>query len=365
MNSPIQFTNSQTSPTEKKRLTLEAVSARLLATGAKPIHERRFFRAWLGKGEWPQPDDERYPQAMRAIVPSLRRELEAVLELRSRHSGSDPESERLLLTLADGQTVESVLLPRKGVCVSTQMGCAVGCVFCMTGQGGLIRQLTDLEIAAEVALARKLRPETKKVVFMGMGEPSHNLEAVMRVVDLLGTYGEFGHKDLVVSTVGDRRLFAALDKSAVKPALAVSLHTVDDEKRKKLLPHGTQMSVDELIEAADQWAKKTGYPAQIQWTLIEGINDSTAEIECLADKLHGRYMMVNFIPVNAVDGSPFKRPEREHAASLVRCLRSRGVIATLRDSAAQDVDGGCGQLRARVLNSAGRSTPCSAAGGEA
>ena len=261
--------------------------------------------------------------------------------------------------------MESVLLPRKGVCVSTQMGCAVGCVFCMTGQGGLIRQLTDLEIAAEVALARKLRPETKKVVFMGMGEPSHNLEAVMRVVDLLGTYGEFGHKDLVVSTVGDRRLFAALDKSAVKPALAVSLHTVDDEKRKKLLPHGTQMSVDELIEAADQWAKKTGYPAQIQWTLIEGINDSTAEIECLADKLHGRYMMVNFIPVNAVDGSPFKRPEREHAASLVRCLRSLGVIATLRDSAAQDVDGGCGQLRARVLNSAGRSTPCSAAGGEA
>ena len=365
MISPISITHCNLTDDSRRSATIDEIKSRLSAAGAKSMHVRRLFRAWYGKGEWPQPDDERYPKAMRAIVPSLRRELEAVLELRSRHPGSDPESERLLLTLADGQTVESVLLPRKGVCVSTQMGCAVGCVFCMTGQGGLIRQLTDLEIAAEVALARKLRTETKKVVFMGMGEPSHNLEAVMRVVDLLGTYGEFGHKDLVVSTVGDRRLFAALDKSAVKPALAVSLHTVDDEKRKKLLPNGTRMTVDELIEAADLWAKKTGYPAQIQWTLIEGVNDSTAEIECLADKLQGRYMMVNFIPVNAVDGSPFKRPEREHAASLVRCLRSRGVIATLRDSAAQDVDGGCGQLRARVLNSAGRSTPCSATGGEA
>ena len=112
------------------------------------------------------------------------------------------------------------------------------------------------------------------------------------------------------------------------------------------------MSVEALIEAAHDWSQKTGYPAQVQWTLIAGVNDSLPEIDRLADLLQNRYMMVNFIPVNAVDGSSFKRPDREHAAALVRRLRSRGVIATLRDSAAQDVDGGCGQLRARVLNQA-------------
>lgn len=340
----------KSSESTSKPLRLAAILSALAESGAKPMHIHRFFRAWLGKGEWPKVDDERFPKAMRAIVPTLRDKLEKVVRIRSRHPGADPESERLLLTLADGQTIESVLLPRKGVCVSTQMGCAVGCVFCMTGQGGLVRQLTDLEIIAEAALARKLRPDTKKVVFMGMGEPSHNLEAVMRAVQFLGEHGDFGHKDLVVSTVGDPRLFAALQRSSVRPALAISLHTINDEKRARLLPKGARMKAEDLICAADAWAKATGYPAQIQWTLIEGVNDAVEEIERLAELLQNRYMMVNFIPVNAVAGSPFKRPDREHAAVLVRLLRAKGVIATLRDSAAQDVDGGCGQLRARVLN---------------
>lgn len=337
---------------DEERPTHGALLSLLEKHGAKPMHIHRLCRAWLGKGEWPRSDDQRFPKALLSILPALREMLGSVARLRSRHPGADPESERLLVTLTDGQTIESVLLPRKGVCVSTQMGCAVGCVFCMTGQGGLVRQLSDLEIVAEVALARTLRPETKKVVFMGMGEPSHNLDAVMRAVNFLGEHGDFGHKDLVVSTVGDPRLFEALHRSRVRPALALSLHTVDNEKRRQLLPRGTRMSVEALIEAAHDWSQKTGYPAQVQWTLIAGVNDSLPEIDRLADLLQNRYMMVNFIPVNAVDGSSFKRPDREHAAALVRRLRSRGVIATLRDSAAQDVDGGCGQLRARVLNQA-------------
>ena len=336
----------------EERPTLGALLSRLEKHGAKPMHIHRLCRAWLGKGEWPRSDDQRFPKALLSILPALREMLGSIARLRSRHLGADPESERLLVTLTDGQTIESVLLPRKGVCVSTQMGCAVGCVFCMTGQGGLVRQLSDLEIVAEVALARTLRPETKKVVFMGMGEPSHNLDAVMRAVNFLGEHGDFGHKDLVVSTVGDPRLFEALHRSRVRPALALSLHTVDNEKRRRLLPRGTRMNVEALIEAAHDWSQKTGYPAQVQWTLIAGVNDSPSEIDRLADLLQNRYIMVNFIPVNAVDGSSFKRPDREHAAALVRRLRSRGVIATLRDSAAQDVDGGCGQLRARVLNQA-------------
>ena len=221
----------------------------------------------------------------------------------------------------------------------------------MTGRCGLIRQLSDIEIVAEAAIARELRPETKKVVFMGMGEPSHNLKNVMRAVEFLAQMGDFGQKDLVISSVGDERLFDALFASPVRPALAVSLHTTDDEKRRELLPRGARMAVPRIIERAESWARTTGYPVQYEWTLMHGVNDSFEEIDRLADLLQGKYAMVNFIPVNAVEDSPWVRPDRAQAVELVRRLRGRGVIATLRDSAAQDVDGGCGQLRARVLKS--------------
>lgn len=343
--------------------TIDDLESALAGLGARPAHVRRILSAWLGRSPWPDAADQagatsgrqaRLPKALAERLPLLRERLDAVARIRSRHPGADSESERLLITLADGQTIESVLLPRRGVCVSTQMGCAVGCVFCMTGRGRLVRQLTDLEIVAQAALARRLRPETKKVVLMGMGEPSHNLANVLRATALLAEFGGFGHKDLVISTVGDPRLFEGLHAAKARPALAVSLHTIDDAKRRELLPRGCRMPVAELMEAANGWARLSGYPVQYEWTLIEGVNDSPEEIARLAGMLAGRYAMVNFIPVNAVEGSPWRRPSREHCASLVRVLRDAGVIATLRDSAAQDVDGGCGQLRARVLSSEAR-----------
>lgn len=208
----------------------------------------------------------------------------------------------------------------------------------------------EAEQPARSRAARRLRPETKKVVFMGMGEPSHNLDNVLRAVEFLALYGGFGHKDLVISTVGDERLFEALNQMSARPALAVSLHTTDDAKRRTLLPRGAKMTVKALTEAAEAWARKTGYPTQYQWTLIQGVNDGEEEVDRLIALLTGHYAMVNFIPVNAVEGSVYSRPDREHAAHLVRRLKSAGIVATLRDSAAQDVDGGCGQLRARVLS---------------
>lgn len=334
--------------------SIEEAARALETLGAKPQHVRTFFRAYLGRAAWPDVSDERFPKRVREGLSAWRARMEAVLALRSRHPGADPESERLLVTLADRQTVECVLLPRRGVCVSTQMGCAVGCVFCMTGKGGLVRQLSDLEIVAQAATARALRPHTKKVVFMGMGEPSHNLRNVLSAVRFLAEYGDFGHKDLVISTVGDERLFNELFASRVRPALAVSLHTIDEAKRRTLLPRGTRMTVEALTDSAERYARFSGYPVQYEWTLMAGVNDSFEEIDELARLLGGQYAMVNFIPVNAVEGSPYRRPEPEHARALVARLRAAGIVATLRDSAAQDVDGGCGQLRARVLKEEGK-----------
>ena len=181
---------------------------RLRALGAKPVHEERVLRLWSQAK--PQTSGRRrledwIPQELREALPAIEAELDALARVRSAHGGGDG-SQRLLVELADGQTVESVLLPRDGLCVSTQAGCAVGCVFCMTGRDGLLRQLGSAEIVAQVALARRQRA-VRKVVFMGMGEPAHNLDRVMEAIELLGTEGAIGHKNLVFSTVGDRRVF--------------------------------------------------------------------------------------------------------------------------------------------------------------
>lgn len=327
--------------------TLSAFDGVLRQCGAKPAHVRKINRALFGLAAWPTQDDEHLPKAVRARLDDFRREWECAARIHARHHGADGESEKLLLELVDGQLIETVLLPRNGVCVSTQIGCAVGCVFCMTGRSGLIRQLTDAEIAAQIILARRLRPETKKVVFMGMGEPSHNLKNVLAALRFAADYGAFGHKNLVISTVGDERLFAALFASDVKPGLAVSLHTVDEAKRKRLLPKGTRMTVDELMDASGRYAAHSGYPVQYEWTLMEGVNDSNEEALQLADRLAGQYAMVNYIPVNDVPGSPWRRPEASRILELQKLLRARGIVATARISAAQEVAGGCGQLRAR------------------
>ena len=287
------------------------------------------------------------PLALRQALPQLSESLSSLLRLQSSHPAEDG-SVRWLLSLQDGQTVETVGLPRDGVCVSSQVGCAVGCVFCMTGKEGLIRQVGSAEIVAQVAFARLHRP-VKKVVFMGMGEPAHNLDNVLEAIELLGTVGNIGHKSLVFSTVGDARVFERLPLGLVKPALALSLHSTRADLRAQLLPRAPKMSPEELVEAAEIYAQQTGYPIQYQWTLLQGINDTEEEIEGIVRLLKGKYALMNMIPYNAVDDLPFKRPSWERAAEIARSLHKRGILTKLRNSAGQDVEGGCGQLRARQI----------------
>ncbi len=184
---------------------------------------------------------------------------------------------------------------------------------------------------------------------MGMGEPAHNLDNVMAAIELLGTAGGIGHKNLVFSTVGDARVFERLPAGSVKPALALSLHTTKTALRERLLPRAPRMGPAELVAAADAYGRATGYPVQYQWTLIEGVNDGDDEVDGIVALLAGRYGVLNLIPYNAVDGLDFARPSGERAAAMARALHRRGVLTKLRRSAAQDVEGGCGQLRARAL----------------
>ncbi len=173
-------------------------------------------------------------------------------------------------------------------------------------------------------------------------------------IDLLGTVGNIGHKNLVFSTVGDPRVFEALPQGRVKPALALSLHTTRADLREQLLPRAPRMTPEELVDAGERYARATDYPIQYQWTLLEGINDGDDEIEGLVRLLHGKYAILNMIPYNTVDELPYRRPSGERAADIARRLHRRGILTKLRQSAGQDVDGGCGQLRARAEKPARR-----------
>lgn len=330
--------------------SLEALRQRLRDAGAGPTHERRVLRLWsqaLPQDSGPRAIESFLPKSLREALPAITAGFDGLATLVSQHPAGDG-SVRLLVRLPDGQSCESVLLPRGGLCVSTQVGCAVGCRFCMTGREGLLRQIGSAEIVAQVALARSLRP-VRKVVFMGMGEPAHNLASVMDAIEFLGTVGNIGHKELVFSTVGDERVFERLPRGPVKPALALSLHTTRADLRAELLPRAPRIAPDELVAAGDRYARESGYPLQVQWTLLEGINDTDEEVEGLVRLLHGRHAVLNLIPYNTVPDLPYRRPSWEQAAELARRLHRSGVLTKLRRSAGQDVEGGCGQLRARAV----------------
>ncbi len=332
-------------------MRIQDIHQQLATLGAKPVHIGRMTRAWLNglpldAGTRHQKTEDFLPFSVRNGLPAVSQAIEGLVSLRSEHPGADG-SARLLVALADGQMVESVLLPRAGLCVSSQVGCAVGCVFCMTGKSGLLRQLGSAEIVAQVALARRFRP-VRKVVFMGMGEPAHNLDNVLDAIDLLGTDGGIGHKNLVFSTVGDPRVFERLPRQKVKPALALSLHSTDAALRRELLPRAPVFDPAELVELGEAYARLVDYPIQYQWTLLKGINDGPDEMDGIIRLLRGKFAIMNLIPYNSLDDDEFRRPDADRIHQIMRYLHENGVLTKVRNSAGQDIDGGCGQLRARA-----------------
>ena len=334
--------------------TVADLRDRLVSSGASSAHVGRLVGAWLRGRPFEEAGGRRTGQlsnALRDALPGLSEELDGLVREVAREPAADGSC-RKLLRLATGRTVESVDLPREGVCVSTQVGCAVGCRFCKTGEGGLLAQLSTLEILAQAVLCRRERP-VRRVVFMGMGEPAHNLESVLDAIAALGTEGWLPHKNLVFSTVGDPAVFVRLAAQDVRPGLALSLHTLDASLRSELLPRAPRIPPEALLEAALAYADRTTYPLLVQWTLLDGVNDSPEEARRLAALVAGRRALVNYIPFNAVEGNGFRRPPIERCVELVREAKRNGAWSTLRCSAGQEIDAGCGQLRARHVPAEG------------
>jgi 23S rRNA (adenine2503-C2)-methyltransferase len=297
------------------------------------------------------PDDVEFAQKGLTLSPDEREALAqwlaqglatTVLERRRATDGTV----KLLLGLADGKKVETVAMPVGACCVSTQVGCAVGCRFCASGMFGVERHLSDDEIVEQVVHARREMPITR-VVFMGMGEPTHNLDRVMRAVERLRDEALISPRRQTLSTVGGVKALERMRTFAVRPCLALSLHTADEARRQDLLPRAPKDPLADIVAAADAYARDVGTPVQVEYTLLHGINDSDDDVDRLCTLLAGVRGYVNFIVYNPVPGAPFVAPPRDRIVAMARAVKRRGILAKIRDSSGPDAEAACGQLRLR------------------
>lgn len=268
-----------------------------------------------------------------------------VTEVVERTTSSDG-TVKLLLALADGKRVETVAMPVGACCVSSQVGCAVGCRFCASGMFGVERHLTSEEIVEQVVHARQVMP-ISRVVYMGMGEPSHNLDNVLEAVARMKHELLISPRRQTLSTVGGVRAIERMSRAAVRPCLALSVHAADERVRRDLLPRAHQDALADIVAAADAYGRDIGTPIQVEYTLLDGVNDSDAAIDALCRLLEGVRCYVNFIVYNPVDGAPFRATPRMRVVEITRDVCARGILAKIRESAGPDAEAACGQLRLR------------------
>jgi 23S rRNA (adenine2503-C2)-methyltransferase len=284
---------------------------------------------------------------------------------------------KILFTLADGNSIESVMMPsaRAGgretftVCVSTQAGCAMGCPFCATGQQGFRRNLTSGEIIDQVLyFARYLKdrdsagkneasPRLANVVFMGMGEPLANYHNLWQAIEILNSPDGFGlgARNITISTSGLVPEIKRLSREKLQVGLAVSLHAADNALRDWLVPVNRKYPVGELIAACKEYFRATGRRITFEYTLFKGTNDSLVQARALAHLVQGMNCHINLIPANITGSGSFEPPAALEVLAFEKELARLRINATLRQPRGQDISAGCGQLRARSLKNTGKS----------
>ncbi|MBS1819560.1 MAG: 23S rRNA (adenine(2503)-C(2))-methyltransferase RlmN [Acidobacteria bacterium] len=272
-------------------------------------------------------------------------------QVASREQSADG-TEKFLLTLADGRHIESVFIPdtpSMTFCISTQVGCAMACAFCLTGKMGLVRNLTAGEIAGQVrVLARSLgfldRPFN--IVLMGMGEPLHNYDAVMQAMRILCDEHGFhlSPRRVTLSTVGILPALEKLGREELMPNLAISLHAPTDAQRGALVPINKKYGVAEVIAACKRFPVRKRDRITFEYVMLAGVNDSVDDARKLARLLDGVKAKVNLIPLNAAAGIPFERPSDDVVDRFARTLAERGVTVSVRKSRGRDIRAACGQL---------------------
>ena len=338
--------------TEKNLLCLSLSELEELVTafGDKKFRAKQIF-GWLAKGA------ASYDE-MSNVPAKLRQELEAggfyigqpevVTEQISKTDGT----RKCLYEFRDGARVESVFMKYSygnSICISSQVGCLMGCTFCASTLDGKLRDLTGGEMLGEVLRMRRLTGETiNHVVIMGMGEPFDNYEEVARFLRLINDPAgmALSLRNITVSTCGIIPMIERFAQDFPQVNLAVSLHAPNGEKRRKTMPVARKYGYDELLAACRDYTEKTHRRITFEYALISGVNDSEADARELAGKLRGWLTHVNLIPLNEVKGREYKTSEGHNVASFRKILEESGVAVTVRRTLGSDIDAACGQLRA-------------------
>jgi 23S rRNA (adenine2503-C2)-methyltransferase len=339
--------------------TIESLQRLLSSWGYKPSHAAPLLRAYYAGGGHLELESFAMPAELRSrLAPFARLSSELVVR-----QIAEDDTVKLLLRLQDGRTVESVLMPdyradRAAGCISSQVGCAMGCDFCATTKTGFERNLSAAEMVdqflalrAQSALAQR---RLKTLVFMGMGEPMLNLDNVVAAIERIAPneLGALGWRQITVSTVGIIPGIDRLATSGLNVHLAVSLHAPDDATRAKLLPMGKRFHVGDILSAADRYQGHTGRPVTIQYCLLKDVNDSPEQAKMLVELMRGRRMHVNLLRYNptgiSLSGLSYERSSDERADAFIEILKRERVVAHFRRSRGKDIDAACGQLRRRM-----------------
>jgi 23S rRNA (adenine2503-C2)-methyltransferase len=340
-------------------LELDELEVYLESIGVAKFHARQIFQWIYRRGET---NFEAMTDLGRELRGQLARELAVGTPSLVKREQSADGTTKLLLRLADGQFIESVFIPdtpSQTFCISTQVGCAMRCAFCLTGKMGIVRNLTAGEIAGQVrVLIRELQMQGQRfnIVLMGMGEPLHNYDQTMKALRILGD--EHGlavaPRRITLSTVGVLPALERLATEPFMPNLAISLHATTEDQRDLLVPINRKYGLKELLDACRRFPLKRRNRITFEYVLLKDVNDTPEDARRLVKLLHGIRGKVNLLPLNEAAGIAFERPPDERVNRFAQILAERGVTVSVRRSRGRDIRAACGQL---ITESSRQRTP--------
>jgi 23S rRNA (adenine2503-C2)-methyltransferase len=335
--------------TDLAGLELKELEAFVQTLGHKKFHAKQIYQ-WIWKrGVTDFAEMTNLSRELRAgLVDSATVSLPVV----EHHDVSEDGTQKFVLRLADGKQIESVFIPdtpKQTFCVSTQVGCAMGCAFCLTGKMGLVRQLTAAEIAGQVrilARSTNLLDKSFNIVLMGMGEPLQNYDNTMKALRMLNEKEGFDMhpKRVTLSTVGLVPMMDKLAQEELMPNLAVSLHAATEETRRSIVPPTKKYSLQDILDACKRFPLSKRRRIMFEYVMLAGVNDSNEDARKLVKVLAGVKAKVNLLPLNEAPGIPFERPSDERINAFAKILADRGLMVSVRKSRGRDIRAACGQL---------------------